>query len=102
MSGFTLRPEGRTARNLRKVAPPDAGTGVLTLYLAALMYVPANLTFAPLGAAGTPSQIVGLLAGVLWLLTRLERTTGVGGRAQPIRIAMLLFVLAVLVSYVAA
>ncbi|MHB1289114.1 O-antigen ligase family protein, partial [Georgenia sp.] len=48
------------------------------------------------------SQIVGLLAGVLWLLTRLERTTGVGGRAQPIRIAMLLFVLAVLVSYVAA
>lgn len=99
MAATTAQGDQHTPRHLRRMAHPDAAAAVLTLYLVALLYVPANLTFAPLGAAGTPAQIVGLLAGVLWLLFRLQRTVTVSRRVQPIRIAMLVFVLAVLVSY---
>lgn len=92
-------PELRSPSSLR------AATGarrVLVLYVLALMLIPANLTIAALGAVGTPALLIGLLALLLWVGAQLNRSHATLSPAQPIRWAMLLFVLTVLVSYVAA
>lgn len=75
---------------------------VLTLYVLLLFLVPSRLVVGPLGATGTPANIVGLLALLWWGTARLvpegEPIRGV----QPVRLAVMLFGAAVLASFVAA
>jgi len=72
------------ARPLPELGPPDgagepsspggAATAV-TLYLVVLLAVPSRLVVGPLGSAGAPSMLLGLLALAWWgllLLTRKE------------------------------
>jgi len=74
---------------------------LLTIYLAALFVIPANLVVGPLGAAGTPALLIGLAAGGWWLGAQLDRSRATLTPAQPIRRAMMIFVIAVVASYVA-
>lgn len=83
-------------------AIPDDSSGLLTAYLVLLMLIPSELVFAALGAAGTPAEVL-VLCIVLWyiaswLLGRPEAPTG----GRPIRIAVMIFALACLASFVAA
>ncbi|TFC19827.1 O-antigen ligase domain-containing protein [Cryobacterium algoritolerans] len=75
---------------------------LLSTYILALMFVPANLTISALGSVGTPAVIIGLLALVLWLGAQMNRTYSTLTPAQPIRSAMLGFFIIVLISYVVA
>ena len=75
---------------------------LLTIWAGALLLVPANLVVKPLGAAGSPAQLLGLLAGAWWLGAQLDRSRATLTPAQPVRRAALVFVGAVLVSYVVA
>lgn len=72
------------------------------VYVAALMFIPANLTVAALGSVGTPALLFGLLALVWWIGAQMSRTYATLSPAQPVRLAAVGFTLAILASYVAA
>lgn len=75
---------------------------LLSVFVALLLLIPANLTIAALGSIGTPALIVGLFALLWWLGSQMNRTSSTLTPAQPIRRAMFCFTIAVLFSYVAA
>lgn len=81
--------------------PLHAGV-LLYVWVGALVLIPSTLQFAPLGAAGTPAQVLGVLAAVWWFAAQLDRTHATLTPAQPTRTAMSVFVLAMLCSYLAA
>lgn len=66
-----------------------------------LFGLPSGLTFAPLGAAGSPSALLGLGFLGWWISARLVPRLGVARGAQPIRIGLYAFQLSVAVSYLA-
>jgi O-antigen ligase len=76
--------------------------GLLTVYAVLLMLIPASLIFAPLGGTGTPATVFAFCI-LLWYLS-----SWVTGRLKPhggshlVRVAMFIFALAVLASFVAA
>ena len=81
----------------------DLNAGVLLyVWVAALLLIPSTLQFAPLGAAGTPAQVLGLLAAGWWFAAQLDRTRATLTPSQPTRTAMSVLVLAMVFSYVAA
>lgn len=75
---------------------------LLQVWVALLLLIPAALVFKPLGAAGSPAQVLGLGALAWWVAAQLVRSRPTQRVAQPVRGAMLVFVLAILLSYVAA
>jgi hypothetical protein len=76
--------------------------GLLSIYLGLLFLIPAKLTFAPLGGAGAPAQLFGLGMLGLWALLKLLNPGFAGSVRQPIRVALLVMVLAFLVADLAA
>ena len=79
----------------------DAVTG-LTAFLVLLVVIPSRLIFAPLGSAGTPAEVLGMVLFAVWLTVSVTSLGRREKRAEPIRIFAGLFVGAVLISYVAA
>jgi O-antigen ligase len=75
---------------------------VLTAYAVLLFLVPSNLVFKPLGAAGTPAGVAGLLLLIWWANARLVPGLGAARGMQPIRIMAFVFGGAVVASYAAA
>ncbi len=76
---------------------------VLTVYLALLYVVPSDRTITPLGAAGSPAVLFGVLCGVWWAWYQLSRTQATrDGSHRPVRTAFFVFMAAVVVSYVVA
>ena len=73
----------------------------LTIYLALLMFIPASLIFAPLGGSGTPSIVYSLLLLLWYIISWMAGRVTPSGGGRPVRIAMLIFTLAVLASFVA-
>lgn len=80
---------------------PDA-VGWLTIYCIVLLAVPTRFVIAPLGSAGAPSMIFGLLSLLLWFGFQLSRSRSAAFQVQPVRLAMTVFILSICVSYVAA
>src|SRR5689334_2653483 len=79
----------------------DAVTG-LTAFLVLLVVIPSRLIFAPLGSAGTPAEVLGMVLFAVWLTVAVNNLGRRQRSAEPIRTFAWLFVGAVLVSYVAA
>jgi O-antigen ligase len=73
---------------------------VLICYVVVLMGIPSQLILRPLGAAGTPAQIIGVGLLAWWLFSRLGGTN-TSRISNPVKTILLLFVLAILVSYIA-
>jgi O-antigen ligase len=92
------QPPRHAARRPR--ASADAVTA-LTGFLVLLFAIPSRLVISPLGGSGSPAQLLGAAALLWWAATRLARGTRSTTR-QPVRWAMSIFVVAVLLSYVAA
>jgi polysaccharide biosynthesis protein PslJ len=73
---------------------------LLSVYVFLLMLIPSALAFAPLGSAGSPATILGvlLLAGyiIAWLHPGLAQPYG----RQPVRFAVLVFAFVVVAAYV--
>ncbi len=78
------------------------GTSTLTLFVVLLMCIPAQFVVGPLGAAGTPAQILAMLLSLWWLGRKLARPFSAVPDRQPVRIAMLIFVACAMISYVFA
>jgi polysaccharide biosynthesis protein PslJ len=74
---------------------------LLTLYVLLLVAIPSRLVLSPLGAAGTPAQMLGIGALAWWVAERIALgRVGVGRRT--VQKAMLIFSVAVVLSYIAA
>jgi O-antigen ligase len=75
----------------------------LTVFIVALIAIPSDLIVGPLGSAGTPAEIIGVALFGGWVVVV---TIGHPSRPrqprEPIRIFAWLFVIAVVLSYIAA
>jgi polysaccharide biosynthesis protein PslJ len=76
--------------------------GYLTCYLILLMGIPSALIFGPLGAAGTPANMLALGLMTWYLVMRLHPGFQLDTGHQPVRVAGLLFICTILCSYVSA
>lgn len=73
---------------------------VLTVYLVLLVGIPATLVVGPLGAAGAPSNLFGILCFVWWVLARVDRRFGLRVARQPLHLFVAFFAASLLLSYV--
>lgn len=75
----------------------------LTLYLIALLAIPSRLVVGPLGSAGAPSMLVGLMSFAFWVvLFLLRQRSAVTLGFHPMRWALSGFVLVSAISYALA
>ncbi len=72
---------------------------VLSVYLVLLFGIPSDLVVEPLGAAGTPAQLLGLVMIVWWTASKLT-FSGHPRPSGPVAWLLLAFVAAMLSSYV--
>jgi O-antigen ligase len=79
----------------------DAAT-VLTVFIVLLAAIPSGLVVGPLGGAGRPAMLVGVVAAWWWAHARLLPNGGVARGFQPLRWVLYAFCAAVLASYAAA
>ncbi len=81
----------------------DAATWLL-VYVIVLYAIPSRLVIDQLGSAGAPSMLLGLASFGGWALYQLSRPTTDGETLvrRPVRIAAVIFLLCVAVSYIAA
>jgi polysaccharide biosynthesis protein PslJ len=89
-------------RRWRRTLSGTDGTTVLTAYIAMLLLLPARYVFAPLGAAGTPAQMIAIVIALWWGSHWMSRTKARKLGRQPVTRTMLLFTTAVLISYIVA
>lgn len=88
--------------------PPNARSGIdatttLSIYLALLMLIPSGLSVGGLGPYGRPSTIWGLLLLMWWILWHLQESRPRRKEpSDPIRFALVVLVVVVLVSFAAA
>jgi polysaccharide biosynthesis protein PslJ len=75
---------------------------ILTVYVGLSLFLPSNLIFAPLGAAGTPATLVGIGCFFWWLATKMSPRTQIARAFQPIYIALGLLTASLVASYAAA
>lgn len=91
------RARGRP-RGLRRL---DA-THILTVYVVLLICIPSALVFAPIGASGTPANLLGIAMLAWWCIGQLVPGLGAAKGHQPVRLAIAIVLLAVLLSYATA
>ena len=75
--------------------------GYLTTYLVLLMFIPSSLIFQPLGGIGTPALAFSLILLIWYITSVMVGRIDPSGAGKPIWVAMFLFSLAVLASFVA-
>jgi len=85
----------------RQPEPRDIAS-LVTLYVLFLMAIPSRYTFKPLGGAGAPSTMLGVIFLVMYLLRWVHPASPIGRVRQPLRAATLGVFCAFLASYVAA
>jgi polysaccharide biosynthesis protein PslJ len=80
------------------------GVDFLTVYLVFLFGIPASLVVGPLGAAGTPAGMIAVFGACCWFLDRVSDLDRPHPplRSFPVRTVGIGFVIAVLISYIAA
>lgn len=74
---------------------------LLTFYALLLLLIPSTLIFAPLGGAGTPATVAALCITLWCVASWISGRIVPSGGGRGIRIAMLIFALAILASFVA-
>ena len=88
-------------RSALKLQPSDA-VGWLTCYIMLLLFVPSRLVVGPLGSAGALSMLFGLGSLLLWSFLFLGAIRRTSSLAQPVRIALGVFLFCAGLSYVLA
>jgi len=95
------QPEAASRRRVPWRRTQGDAVTVLTVFAIALFLIPSNLVVGPLGAAGTPAGLLGLLLFLWWILARQVPGLGTARGFQPIRLTISLFLGAVFASYAA-
>ncbi|MFC7724023.1 O-antigen ligase family protein [Nocardioides sp. GCM10028917] len=89
---------GTTTGTIRARAGVDA-TAILTTYLVLLWFVPSTMVVPALGSAGSPSNLLGVGCFSWWVWFHVQRAEDTGVGFQPVRAAMLGWLLIMLVVY---
>ncbi len=76
--------------------------GLVTAFIVLMVLIPANLTVQDLGAAGSPTTVVGMIALGWWILIKLGPGHDFSRGRHPIRIGMYIFGATIFLSYSAA
>lgn len=77
-------------------------TTVASIYIVFMVIVPSYLTIRDLGAAGSPTTIIGMAALAWWLVSRLVPGQPIAIGRQPIRIGIYIFSGAIVLSFASA
>lgn len=91
----------RSAPDFASRQPSDAAN-VLTVYLVLCCVLPSYLSFSALGALGRPGVLWCFLMMFWWLMAKFLQRGTVPRPRQPVRFALYLLVIAILLSYVLA
>jgi O-antigen ligase len=83
------------------VAGRQDATAMLQFFLVLLFCLPAQLVVGPLGAAGSPASLFGMLLFVWWAVTRIVTDLRLPQHNSPIRVAFFCYATAAVVSYLA-
>jgi hypothetical protein len=75
---------------------------LLTIFVAILFFIPSRLIFGPLGGSGTPAEIMCIGLGMWWVSMRVAGARRNSRNPPRVQVAMLVFVAAILCSYIAA
>jgi O-antigen ligase len=75
---------------------------LVTLYVLFLMAIPSAYTFEPLGGAGAPSSMLGVVFLIIYLLRWAHPASPIGSVRQPLRVAALGIFCAFVATYAAA
>lgn len=86
----------------QEMRPSLDGVSMLTFYFFLLLCIPSNFVVGVIGASGSPAQLMGLAMLAWWTFRRLTIPYQTAGLGHPVRKAMILLVMAVMASYVAA
>lgn len=87
--------------NLAPKRGSDA-VNVLTVYLVLSCVVPSYLSFTSLGALGRPGVLWCVLMMFWWLMDKILQPEPHAGHVQPVRLALHLLVMAIVLSYLLA
>lgn len=74
-------------------------TTLLSVYLFLLWAIPSSMVVPALGSAGSPSNLLGVTAFFWWVWFHVRRTDPLTAGPQPVRAAMLAWLLIMLVVY---
>ncbi len=77
-------------------------TTVVSIYIVLLILLPSYLTIGDLGAAGSPTTIVGMAALAWWVVSHLVPGQPIATGHQPIRIGIYIFCASILLSFASA
>lgn len=104
MTGIAVadRPTISQSGEPRLSLPRWDGATLLILLVAVNVLVPSAYAISVIGGMATPANLLGMLALVWWFNARLLGGGDVATGPQPVRVAIKVFGLAVLLSYVAA
>lgn len=90
---------GAGQRSLTRRLDPVA---FLTIYLVLLVGIPQALQFAPLGGVGEPSTVLAAIYFIMYLLAWFHPSAALDRGRQPIRFVGVLWLCAIVATYVAA
>ncbi len=99
-SPSNVAPAGRDAAPGREPIQRYDGSRLLSAYLVLLIFIPSDLVFPGLGAAGAPAMLFALFLFVRWVVAHIQGTTGGGSRL--LRGTLIFFAVVILASYIAA
>lgn len=86
-------------RSFLRPSPGSDAVSLLTIYVCLLLAVPAPMVVGPLGSAGSPATILAITAFCLWLWFHVQRGHVVSTGHQPVRAAMVAWLIVMLVVY---
>jgi hypothetical protein len=90
----------QAGREVSAAAPPGGGAATaLAVYLVLLLVLPQQLIVGPLGFAGSPATIWGLVCFLGWVWFHVNRVQSAPREPRAVRWAAVLFLVAVLLSY---
>jgi hypothetical protein len=91
-----VAPAGTASGGWRAIGTP---VRLLQLYAVLLVLIPPTQIIEPLGAAGTPATLVGVVALVHWAVAVLTPDEGLARTVVPVRVVVGLLAATVLVRY---
>lgn len=97
--GTSLMTAERPVPWMARRRPRDA-TAALTVAMFAALLIPSPLIFAPLGAAGTPANVIALGLLLWWGLATIGTRLRPARRTQPLHVAFVLILAVVMASVI--